>query len=132
MNNISIKARLVGGFALMAIALLLVSATSLWLLNQAQGNFRRHVEVVETKTTLIARFPPSEEEAKLIAHLADIEQRYGSVALAIVDIAAKGRVQEATDRMNQECMPLLDQLDETINALGALSREGSRASVARS
>ncbi|WP_286742785.1 methyl-accepting chemotaxis protein [Aquabacterium sp. UBA2148] len=183
MNQLSVKARLVGGFALLAFALLAVALTSLWLLRQSHHTFGRHVELVEAKTTLVddihsasgtraiaarnmvlAANPqerakaqqaavkahaevqeahrklaqlnqqdqPSAQEARLLAELADIEKQYGAVALAIVDTAAKGQIAEATARMNQECMPLLARLDETINALGALSRSRSKDSVANS
>ncbi|MBU0918350.1 MCP four helix bundle domain-containing protein [Aquabacterium parvum] len=183
MNQLSVKARLMGGFSLLAFALLAVALTSLWLLRQSHHTFGRHVELVEAKTTLVddihsasgtraiaarnmvlAANPqerakaqqaavkahaevqeahrklaqlnqqdqPSAQEARLLAELADIEKQYGAVALAIVDTAAKGQIAEATARMNQECMPLLARLDETINALGALSRSRSKDSVANS
>ena len=52
----------------------------------------------------------SAQAARLIAEIARIEQAYGPVALAIVDLALNQKNAEAIARMNDECRPLLASL----------------------
>ncbi len=52
----------------------------------------------------------STKARQLVAEMDRIEQAYGTVALAIVDLAMQQRTQEAIAKMNTECRPLLDKL----------------------
>jgi methyl-accepting chemotaxis protein len=55
----------------------------------------------------------SAREHELYDELAGIEQRYGPVATAIVEMALTGKKTEAIDKMNAECQPLLKKLVAT-------------------
>ncbi len=50
------------------------------------------------------------QERELFARLKEVESRYGPLALAIVGLALDDRKQEAIDKMNAECRPLLAEL----------------------
>jgi hypothetical protein len=53
-------------------------------------------------------------EHQLYEELVSIEQRYGPIALSIVEMALNGKKPEATEKMNAECQPLLKQLIATV------------------
>ncbi|MFY9458418.1 MAG: methyl-accepting chemotaxis protein [Aquabacterium commune] len=53
MNRFSIKARLVGAFSLLMIAVLAIAITAVAVLRKEHDTFRNHVEVVAAKTALI-------------------------------------------------------------------------------
>jgi methyl-accepting chemotaxis protein len=55
----------------------------------------------------------SERARSLVAEMDKIESAYGPVALAIVDLALKGKKDEAIAKMNDECRPLLAALVKT-------------------
>ncbi|MGJ7506229.1 methyl-accepting chemotaxis protein [Variovorax sp. GT1P44] len=57
----------------------------------------------------------SDRARSLVAEIDKVEQSYGPVALAIVDLALKGRKAEAIARMDDECRPLLAALIEATN-----------------
>lgn len=50
------------------------------------------------------------EEKDMLAKISDLEGRYGPVALDIVAKATTGRKEEAIQKMNEQCQPLLKQL----------------------
>jgi methyl-accepting chemotaxis protein len=52
----------------------------------------------------------SDKARELIAGIAQVEERYGPVAVAIVDLAVRKQTEAAVTRMNNECRPLLDAL----------------------
>ena len=63
------------------------------------------------KLTKMAADPGVSEEARrLVGKMAEIETKYSPVALAIVDLAAQGKRDEAVAKMNAECRPLLAAL----------------------
>jgi methyl-accepting chemotaxis protein len=69
----------------------------------------------------------TEKAGALIAKIGKIEQSYGPVALAIVDLALKGKKDEAIVKMNDECRPLLAQLKANIEEYATFT--DSRAQV---
>jgi methyl-accepting chemotaxis protein len=52
-----------------------------------------------------------------IDQLKEIENQYGKVALNIVDLALNGQTEEAIQKMNDDCRPLLTQLLKVTDAL---------------
>ena len=78
----------------------------------------------------LAMLPDVSDQARgLIAGLAAIEQRYGEVALGIVNTGAAGDRNAAILRINQECRPLLKELSEQSARYAALTEERSAAVV---
>ncbi|PZP34479.1 MAG: methyl-accepting chemotaxis protein [Roseateles depolymerans] len=74
---------------------------------------RAHAVVGERVARLrqMASAPDVPDEARrLVADIDRVEQRYGPVAQAIVDLAVKGQTEAAIAKINDECRPLLDQL----------------------
>ncbi|MFZ4289680.1 methyl-accepting chemotaxis protein [Variovorax sp. HJSM1_2] len=58
----------------------------------------------------------TEEGRRLVSEIVRVEQSYGPVALGIVDLAVNDKHAEATNRMNDECRPLLAALVKATNA----------------
>lgn len=52
----------------------------------------------------------TDRDRSLIEAIGKVESQYGPVALAIVELAASGRHDEAIDKMNVDCRPLLASL----------------------
>jgi methyl-accepting chemotaxis protein-1 (serine sensor receptor) len=51
-----------------------------------------------------------EKARELISEIARVEERYGPVAVAIVELALAKQTEAAVTRMNNDCRPLLDAL----------------------
>ena len=67
----------------------------------------------------------SEEERRMIDTIAGIEHRYSPVAMAIVDLALRGKKEEAILKMNDECRPLLAALVSASNEYAQLAAQRS-------
>lgn len=61
----------------------------------------------------------SAEEREQVKTMALVEEQYGRVALAIVDLALKGQQEAAIHKMNAECRPLLKELIQATSAYTA-------------
>jgi methyl-accepting chemotaxis protein len=69
------------------------------------------VGVQLAKLKKLSEMPGTSEEAiRLITEIDKVELAYEPVALAIVDLALKGKKEEAIAKMNVECRPLLAKL----------------------
>lgn len=80
---------------------------------------KAHEEVTKNMAALkqLATRPEVTQEAKdLILRIDGVEQRYGPVALGIVQAALDGQRDAAITRMNDECRPLLAELDKASDA----------------
>jgi methyl-accepting chemotaxis protein len=88
---------------------------------------------VEAHETLAKRFQAlkqalatapdvSDRERALYDEIEKVEARYGSVAVAIVELAAAGRREEAMQKMEAECRPLLAALLKAAGEYVALSK----------
>jgi len=80
---------------------------------------RAHATAAEKLARLqqMAQAPDVSDQARaLIAEMARVEQKYSVVALAIVRLAVAGQHEEAVQRMNEECRPLLDELVKATDA----------------
>ncbi len=69
----------------------------------------------------------TEQGRQLVAEIVRVEQAYGPVALAIVDLALNHKQQEAITRMNEECRPLLASLIKATNAYAASAESRTEA-----
>jgi len=66
---------------------------------------------------MLAEQPGVTEQARaLVAEINRVEKAYGPVALGIVGLAVSGKHDEAIERMNQECRPLLAALVKASDA----------------
>jgi methyl-accepting chemotaxis protein-1 (serine sensor receptor) len=74
----------------------------------------------------------SAREHELYQELVGIEQQYGPVALAIVDLALTGKTAEATDKMNAECQPLLKKLIATVGEYAKLIASSAEHEIQKS
>ncbi|MCM2545659.1 methyl-accepting chemotaxis protein [Burkholderia glumae] len=83
---------------------------------------KAHEEVHEKLTQLqqmLAGASDSSEKAKeLVANIASVEEKYGPVALAIVQAGTGNRRDEAVKMIDEQCRPLLTALISATNAYG--------------
>ncbi|MGC3987380.1 MAG: methyl-accepting chemotaxis protein [Pseudorhodoferax sp.] len=99
--------------AVAARNLVLVSGTA--DLDAEKAKATRAHQAVQAELTrlkgMVGDDPDTSQQAKgLIADIERIEAQYGPVALAIIDLALNDRRDEAIERMNKECRPLLQAL----------------------
>ncbi|WP_280190794.1 methyl-accepting chemotaxis protein [Delftia sp. PS-11] len=66
-----------------------------------------------------------------VARIAQIEQRYGPVAIDIVDLALKNQREAAITKMNNECRLLLAELIDATNRYSVLTLSHSREMIAK-
>ncbi|MFN7043411.1 MAG: methyl-accepting chemotaxis protein [Acidovorax temperans] len=71
----------------------------------------------------------NERERALVSAIGKIESQYGPVAVAIVELAASGKQDEAVDKMNNECRPLLEALLTAVGDYIRYSGEQAKLNV---
>ena len=71
----------------------------------------------------------TERDRTLVAAIEKVESRYGPVAVAIVELAASGKHDEAIDKMNVECRPLLASLLTAIKEYTAYTTEQEKLTI---
>ncbi|MGQ0597559.1 methyl-accepting chemotaxis protein [Aquabacterium sp.] len=71
----------------------------------------------------------SDRDLALVAAIDKIESQYGPVAVAIVQLAASGMNDQAIEKMNAECRPLLASLLVAVNDYVVHSKEQAKLSV---
>ncbi|WP_279757586.1 methyl-accepting chemotaxis protein, partial [Mitsuaria sp. GD03876] len=93
--------------------------------------------LVELKTAVAAAGDVTPRERELLGRIADIEAKYSPVAVAIVEMAAAGKRDEAMDAVARDCRPLLAALltasreyVEYTRAQGTALAEASNAAYA--
>lgn len=102
-----------------------IAARNLVLMDQPQALsaerdavLQAHREATESLAQLqqlVAHDPSVPQEVHdLVASITQVENRYGPVTLAIVELATKGEREVAIRRMNEECYPLLAELIRVI------------------
>ncbi len=88
---------------------------------QAHADVQRHLgtlkELARSATDI------SEAARELIGEIDRIEQRYGPVALEIVDLASRGERDAAVQKMNRDCRPLLAALTKVTHAYADLTEQ---------
>ena len=72
--------------------------------------------ILRLKNMADASGDASDSARELIAKIADVESRYGPVALSITDMANRRMTVEATQKILDECRPLLVELVAATNA----------------
>ena len=75
---------------------------------QAHADVQTHL--AELQQMVRTHADVSDEVKRLAGEIANVEQLYGPVALAIVDLALQGKHEQAIVKMNEECRPLLARL----------------------
>ncbi len=76
--------------------------------------------------------PPEPGLQKALEHVLQTEALYGPVALDITELGSKGQRDKAIAKINAECQPLLDQLNNNLQDLQKEIARISQAHVARS
>ena len=71
-------------------------------------------------------------EHELYKELVSIEESYGPVALAIVDMALNGKKEQAVEKMNAECQPLLKKLIATVGEYAKLIASSAETEIQKS
>lgn len=96
---------------------------------QAVAKQHAHVGEALGKLSEAARADDAgEAERALIDKIVAVEKRYGPVALSIVQRASSGDKEAAIRQMNEECIPLLDELVRASGEhLALLGREADEA-----
>lgn len=96
---------------------------------------KAHEEVQKRIAELLAsmKSPGVTADARVLAaDIGNVEEQYGPVALAIVDMARKGQKAEAADKLSRECRPLLRALIQKVDAFGEASHRASLETIATS
>lgn len=73
--------------------------------------------------TLVQTQKVSSQERDILAAVQQIEERYGPVALAIVEMTLQGRREAAIRKLTEECRPLLAELTRKTSAYVAYIRD---------
>jgi methyl-accepting chemotaxis protein len=81
------------------------------------------------KTAVAGDADATESDRSLVAAIDKVESQYGPVALAIVGMAASGKNDEAVDKMNADCRPLLAALLAAAKAYVDVSKEEAQHKV---
>ncbi len=96
---------------------------------EREAVMKAHREATESLAQLekmVVSDPSVPQEARdLVAEISKVENKYGPVALAIVELAIKGERDEAIRRMNEECYPLLSDLIQATGNFSARSEARS-------
>jgi methyl-accepting chemotaxis protein len=115
-----------------------VAARNLVLLTNPSDLATEHAAVtkahqdVQTHLAQLVRMigadPTASEKARsMVADIAKIEQSYGPVALAIVDLAMKQQREQAIARIAEECRPMLASLIKATTVYGEYTAERTLA-----
>ncbi|WP_310740143.1 methyl-accepting chemotaxis protein [Aquincola tertiaricarbonis] len=95
---------------------------------QAHGQVQSALEGLRERMTADSDVLPAERER--FDRLADVEKRYSPVALRVVALASGGQQTQAVQVMNQECRPLLAELQQAVDDYLKVLGEGARQGVA--
>jgi methyl-accepting chemotaxis protein-1 (serine sensor receptor) len=74
----------------------------------------------------------TERDRTLVSTIDKVESQYGPIAVAIVDLAASGKHDEAIEKMNVDCRPLLAALLSAAKEYVGYTAEQAKLSVAAS
>jgi len=81
------------------------------------------------KESVASAADATERDRTLVAALDKIESQYGPVAVAIVELAVSGKDDEAIQKMNVECRPLLASLLVAVKEYIAFSKAQAKLNV---
>ena len=97
-----------------------------------QAHERVQASLARLKATTRSSADASTKTIELVAAIDSIERAYAPVALNIVDLALRGKKDEAVVRINAECRPLLAALVKASNDFSILTHEAAAQEVFRS
>ncbi len=117
-----------------------IAARNLTLLRPTDDTKAEYDEILKAHQQVqerIARLKKMVDEAsdaapkakELVAKIAEIESRYGPVALSITDLANRRMTAEATQKILDECRPLLVELIASTNAYREYTAQRSVARI---
>ncbi|PRD66697.1 methyl-accepting chemotaxis protein [Malikia granosa] len=107
--------------------------------NVQQAHEAVQSSLVQLKQLISSATNTTAQGRELVAGIERVEQRYGPVALSIVDLALQGKTAEAIAKINDECRPLLAELRQATQAYteaaetrtGQLKQEAEAAYLAQ-
>ena len=94
---------------------------------QANGDLQASLKAL--KGAVASTTDVSDRDRALVAAIDKVESQYGPVAVAIVQLAASGMQDQAIEKMNAECRPLLASLLAAANDYVSYSKEQAKVSV---
>ncbi|MEK6422965.1 MAG: HAMP domain-containing protein, partial [Burkholderia gladioli] len=92
---------------------------------RAHADVQRYLAQLQTMQADAADAEPKARQ--LAANIAEIESRYGPVALAIVKQALEGKREDATLAIDEKCRPLLAELVRATDAYATYAHEQEQA-----
>lgn len=111
LNNMTVRAKLISAFGVLAVLVLLVKPEQLAAEKTAVTQAHEDVQARLTKLKEMARAPGVPEEVRAsVGKIDQVEQACGSIALDIVGLALGGKRDEAITKMNDDCRPHLAAL----------------------
>jgi methyl-accepting chemotaxis protein-1 (serine sensor receptor) len=97
-----------------------------------KANEDLQVSLKALKDSLAGAADATERDRALVAAIDKVESQYRPVAVAIVELAASGKIDEAVEKMNIECRPLLASLIDATKGYMTYSQEQAKLNVAAS
>ncbi len=94
---------------------------------QANGDLQASLKAL--KEAVASTSDVGDRDRALVAAIDKVESQYGPVAVAIVQLAASGMHDQAIEKMNVECRPLLASLLTAANDYVSYSKEQAQVSV---
>jgi methyl-accepting chemotaxis protein len=94
-----------------------------------KANEELQASIKALKDAVAAASDATERDRALVGAIDKVESQYLPVALGIVELAASGKRDEAIDKMNVECRPLLASLLSAAKDYIAYSKEQAKASI---
>ncbi|WP_146114963.1 methyl-accepting chemotaxis protein [Malikia spinosa] len=89
--------------------------------NVEQAHQEVQSSLAQLKQLIASATDTTAQARQLVADVDRVEQRYGPVALSIVELALQGKQAEAIAKINDECRPLLAELRQATQAYSELA-----------
>lgn len=86
-------------------------------------------ELTKLKAAVTRDADVNAEERLALAAIEEVEAAYGPVAVSIVELLDKGQREQAVQRTNNDCRPLLDKLVANLDGFIAVSKKHADSSV---
>ncbi|WP_206955904.1 methyl-accepting chemotaxis protein [Trinickia acidisoli] len=88
-----------------------------------------HARLRQLQDMLASATDTSDKAKELAANIANVEEKYGPVAVAIVQAGVAGRRDEAAKMIREQCRPLLAKLIDATNAYSDYTQSRATAMV---
>ena len=93
-------------------------------LQRARGHHDEVQRQLKTFQDLTAEARDMGDDARaLVRQIAELERAYAPVVLAVVELTEKGQREAAAERLNRDCLPLLQRLSEVMGRYAELARQ---------